>query len=220
MNIVCLQTGPLGANTYIVPCSSNDTEKSNTVFVVDPGGDASVISDELKKLNANLVAIVLTHGHFDHVGGLASLKEMYPNAKICIHKDDNDYIGSKGYDTHRKIFSSIGYQAGDFFTHDKLPECELYLEDNKVLEFASDWVVLHTPGHTEGSICLYNENEKILLSGDTLFFRSYGRTDLVGGSYEKIKQSLQRLFKLPVETIVFSGHEGSTTIDAEKDMVI
>ncbi len=219
-NLKCINTGILSVNTYIVPCNATSQESIRDFFVVDPGGDADVISDAIKSEKGNLVAIVLTHGHFDHVGALASLKEMYPNATVCIHSGDGDYVGDNGYETHRKRFSEIGFSQDGFFTHEVMPDVEVCLEEGKILPFAPNWVVIHTPGHTEGSVCLYNEREKLLLSGDTLFKMAYGRTDLPGGSFAKIKESLQRLFQLPEDVKVYPGHESSTTIGQEKNMIL
>ncbi len=218
MELTCIHTGVLSVNTYIINCSSNTNDKKNTVFIVDPGGDAKRINETINEMQGEVVGIVLTHGHFDHVGALASLKDFYPNALICIHQGDEAYVGERGYDTHRDRFSKIGFMQDDFFTHDKMPAADLFLEDGNSLPFAADWVVLHTPGHTEGSVCLYNALQNQLVSGDTLFKMAYGRTDLPGGSFLKIKKSLEMLFRLPAETKVYPGHEGFTTIGDEKNM--
>ncbi len=212
--MTCIQTGLLGVNTYIVPVDSE-----NNVFVVDPGGHPELIVNAIESIKGSLIGIVLTHGHFDHVGALPALKEKYPSAFVCIHQGDISYIGKHGYETHRKRFAELRFSADEFFTHDQLPEVDVALEEGKQLPFSNDWVVLHTPGHTEGSVCLYNEGNNMLLSGDTLFAGTYGRTDLPGGSLEKMQNSLQRLFTLPEDVIVYPGHEMSTSIKNEKNMV-
>ncbi len=217
ISMQCFQTGLLGVNTYLVSCSS-DSDNTKNVFVVDPGGDASFIADRINEINGNLVGIVLTHGHFDHVGALTSLKEMFPNALVCIHSGDADYVGENGYKTHTESFLRIGFENKDFFTHEKMCSADLFLDAEKYLPFAPNWHIIHTPGHTEGSVCLYNEKEKALLSGDTLFKMAYGRTDLPGGSFSKLKKSLENLFTLPGDTKVYPGHESTTTIAQEMNM--
>ncbi len=216
-NFTCIQTGVLGVNTYIVPCDES-IESEKKFFVVDPGGDAILISDKIKERNGVLDAIILTHGHFDHVGAVARLKDLYPDAKVCIHKSDSNCIGKMGYDTHRALFAKIGFNADDFFSHSSMPEADILLEDGATLPFSPQWKVIHTPGHTEGSVCLYNESQSVLLSGDTLFRMGYGRTDLPGGSFSTLKKSLEKLFLLPKSVMVCPGHEGTTTIGQEKDL--
>ncbi|MFI3257620.1 MAG: MBL fold metallo-hydrolase, partial [Spirochaetales bacterium] len=220
MNITCLQTGILHVNTYIVPCSGVcASEQGNPAFIIDPGGNIESIIRALEKNRFQLVAIVLTHGHFDHIGALASLKDRYPDAIICVHEADACYVGKDGYEMHRKGFNLLRMSGQFFFTHDELPPYDYLLEDNASLYFAPDWIVLHTPGHTPGSISLYNAQEKILFSGDTLFASSYGRSDLPGGNFDELKQSLTRLLQLPQDVTVYPGHEKSTTVAKEQNIL-
>lgn len=204
MNIECIQTGMFKVNTYIVPI---DNEKC---FIVDPAscsfcGDTDSFISFLKKTSLTPVAIVLTHGHFDHVSGLKFLREKFPNIEIYIHKDDACFIGKNSVETQKNEVEGLGIE-GFLSTVSELPEATETLFDNKVL--FNDWTVLHTPGHTKGSCCFYNRKEGVLLSGDTLFYRNYGRTDLIGGSEIEMIQSLACIKeKIPGSVLVYPGHD-------------
>lgn len=223
MNI--LHTGPLGVNTFVVPL------KDNKVFIVDPATcsfcrDENLIIDFLCSKNLIPVAFVLTHGHFDHVAGLSILKEKYPLVPVLIHKNDAVMLGLNN-SVQKEQLEYMGFS--EFFDAVKnLPVCDSFLEDGKNLfdslkntacfsDLANiikpvekklcEWKIIHTPGHTFGSVCLYNANEKILLSGDTLFYGSWGRTDL-GGSESLIQKSLVLLKEnIPGDVQVFPGHD-------------
>lgn len=226
--IEVIHTGPFSVNTLVVGVGKNK------VFAVDPAccafcGDEMVVVDYLKKNNLDCVAIVLTHGHFDHVAGVKVLKKFYPDAPVLIHENDCNFIGSDSEQSHRKILSMMG--AESFLPSVTcLPPADSFLEDRKTLldsvksaskdkcfssiltdeELCSsfaEWQVISTPGHTSGSVCLYNPKEKILLSGDTLFFGSFGRTDL-GGNEFQLMESLSMLKKIiSPDTIVYPGHD-------------
>jgi len=194
-------------------------------FIVDPAacsfcGDEEIITDFLGKRNLTPVAIVLTHGHFDHVSGLKHLCDCYPEIPILIHKEDSKFIGAEGGTLQGQSLMEMGFD--DFVPSvTNLPEATAFLEDGKNLrdcagvagktlsfEGMEDWLVIHTPGHTPGSVCLYNSSQKVLLSGDTVFYRSWGRTDLPFGSERQIQESLKRIYStLPSDTKVYPGHE-------------
>lgn len=214
-------------NTYIVSL------EGPFVFIVDPAcsefsDDESVVSDYLEQKGLIPVCIVLTHGHFDHVAGLKSLRNVYKDIPIFIHKADSHLIGDESGLNQGKGLFSMGF--GEFVPFvSQLPSASGFLEDGKDLSVLfngietphndeninwinsiSQWKVIHTPGHTEGSSCLYNEKEGLLISGDTVFYHSWGRTDLPGGSEEKLMASLRKLYSfLPKETKVFPGHDYS-----------
>lgn len=206
MDIAQFVTGPFSVNTWCVPLDSDHS------MVVDPGGDADIIIAHLSALHSTVSVILLTHGHFDHLTALAALARRYPNAKIAIHQDDERDLGKGAINRHYEFFTRLG--AGSLVKKygEELPEPTLLLEEGTNI---FGWKVLHTPGHSPGSVCLYNEAEKTLISGDTLFNSGVGRTDGPGGSQEKLEKSLQRLFHLPSETVVLPGHGLKTTIEAE-----
>lgn len=220
MDLHLLHTGPLRVNTYIVPVCENK------VFIVDPANcafshDEGSLVSYLESNKIDVVAIILTHGHFDHVSGLPILKKAFPNIPIAIHKNDSGMIGPSSQVEQGEALAQMGFN--DFLPYvTNLPEADFFLEDGKSLaqvfdslDFSEEvksalenWIVMHTPGHTEGSCCLYNENEHVLISGDTVFYRSWGRTDLIGGNERKIHQSLERIFEeCEDETLVYPGHE-------------
>ena len=203
------ETGYLMVNTWVFPLS----EKS--VAVIDPGGLSPELSQYLDKLHPTHLEIMLTHGHFDHVGGLPALISKYPDYRLWIHEKDAAYLGTAGTETHLKSFKPLhAEKLIEPLEKNPLPEpTDFYKEGDSV----NDFTVLHTPGHTQGSICLWNKDAGVLFSGDTLFYGSRGRTDLLGGNEMQICQSLKRLFtELPENTHVYPGHGSNTTIEFEK----
>ena len=203
------ETGYLMVNTWVFPLD----EKS--VAIIDPGGLSPELSEYLDNHNPAHLEIMLTHGHFDHVGGIPALVRKYPDYRLWIHRNDAVYLGAVGTETHLKSFRPLhAEQLIEPLKKNPLPEpTDFYKEGDSVNGFT----VLHTPGHTQGSICLWNKEARILVSGDTLFYGSRGRTDLLGGNEMQICQSLKRLFNdLPENTEVYPGHGSNTVIEFEK----
>ena len=204
MKIMTLPVAPIGANCYIV---SEETE----AFIVDPGGDADKIIKAVG--NSELRYILLTHTHFDHIGGLNDIKKAFPDAKLAVHNAEKDFL----FSPELNLSSYFGFDfvySGDIDT---------VLEDSTGLSFSGTTVnVFHTPGHTPGSVCFYIKNlttsgKDLLFSGDTLFRNSIGRTDFPGGDGRKIIESIKtKLLVLPDETVVYPGHDAPTSIAAEK----
>jgi hydroxyacylglutathione hydrolase len=188
-------------------CSIVGDEQTREAMVIDPGDEIDHILSVVQQHGLTVKQIVITHAHIDHVGGAMKLKQA-TGAPILLNQ--NDYALIKMLDTQA---AWIGMQSPGSVTIDaSLGTGDKVAAGNVVAD------VLHTPGHTEGSICLYFEADKKLIAGDTLFAGSIGRTDLPGGSYQKIMASLHGpVLALPDETIVVPGHGPLTTIAEERE---
>ncbi|HTR22768.1 MAG TPA: MBL fold metallo-hydrolase [Terriglobales bacterium] len=197
-----LPVGPLQCN-----CSIIGDETTHEAMVIDPGDDIEDIVAVIDQHKLRVKQIVITHAHIDHVGGAMKLRAK-TGAPILLNQ--NDYALLKMLDVQA---SWLGMKAPGAV------EIEAGLaHDQKLSAGSLSANVLHTPGHTEGSICLYFPAEQLLIAGDTLFQRSIGRTDLPGGSFEKIMRSLHdRVLTLPDETRVIPGHGPVTTIGEERE---
>jgi glyoxylase-like metal-dependent hydrolase (beta-lactamase superfamily II) len=197
-----LPVGPLQCN-----CSVIGDETTREAMVIDPGDDIEDIVALIHKHNLKVKQIVITHAHIDHVGGAMKLRALTA-APILLNQ--NDYALLKMLDVQA---TWIGMASpGEV-------KIEAELNHGDALSAgALSANVLHTPGHTEGSVCLYFPAENLLIAGDTLFAGSIGRTDLPGGSYQKIMRSLhQRVLALPDGTVVIPGHGPKTTIGDERE---
>jgi len=188
-------------------CSVVGDEQTKEAMVIDPGDEIDHILRVIRQHGLTVKQIVITHAHIDHVGGAMKLKQA-TGAPILLNQ--NDYALLKMLDVQA---AWIGMQSPGAVTIDNpIGSGERVAAGNVVAD------VLHTPGHTEGSICLYFEAERKLIAGDTLFAGSIGRTDLPGGSYKKIMESLQGpVLALPDDTIVVPGHGPLTTIGEERE---
>jgi hydroxyacylglutathione hydrolase len=194
--------GPLQCN-----CSIIGDEQTHEAMVIDPGDQTEGILEVLRQEKLSLKQIVITHAHIDHVGGAMKLKAA-TGAPILMNQ--NDYALLKMLDMQA---AWVGMRPPGSVEVDEAVSQGRVL---KIGEISSN--VIHTPGHTEGSICLYFPEEKKLIAGDTLFAGSIGRTDLPGGSMEKIMRSLHtQLMALPDETEVVPGHGPATTIGEERE---
>jgi hydroxyacylglutathione hydrolase len=194
--------GPLQCN-----CSVIGDEKTHEAMVIDPGDQIEGILEILRQEKLTLKQIVITHAHIDHVGGAMKLKAA-TGAPILMNQNDHALL--KMLDMQA---AWIGMRPpGDVQVDEAIGQGRVL----KIGEIASN--VIHTPGHTEGSICLYFPTEKKLIAGDTLFAGSIGRTDLPGGSMDKIMRSLHtQVLALPDETEVVPGHGPVTTIGEERE---
>jgi hydroxyacylglutathione hydrolase len=200
-----LAVGPVGCNCTVVVCPT-----THEALIVDPGGDAGRILALLTKLDARAVGIVHTHGHFDHVLGTRDVKAA-TGAPVSIHGEDLDLY--RGLVRQARYFDLVA---------DEPPEPSQILAGGEDLRFGQLQArVLHTPGHTPGSVGLFIEatgEAPLLLAGDTLFERGIGRTDFPGGSLQQIMRSIRdKLFVLPDETVVVPGHGPETTIGEERE---
>jgi len=197
-----LPVGPLQCN-----CSIIGDETTREAMVIDPGDNIEDVLAIIRDQRLQVKQIVITHAHIDHIGGAMKLRAA-TGAPILLNQ--NDYALLKMLDVQA---SWLGMTAPGEVT------IAADIADGQSLQAGSLKAdVLHTPGHTEGSVCLYFPAEKLLIAGDTLFARSIGRTDLPGGSYEKIMRSLHdRVLTLPDETVVIPGHGQRTTIGEERE---
>ncbi|NMA82367.1 MAG: MBL fold metallo-hydrolase [Epulopiscium sp.] len=197
-----LPVGPLEANCYIV-----GDEKTKEAIIIDPGHPDPVILEKLKNEGWNLQGIWLTHGHFDHISGIALLKQEF-NIPVWVHRIENEYLEDPDLNLSANFLSQPIHYTGDYF-----------LEEGMTVSVGSyTFQALHIPGHSAGSICYYEPNEKILFSGDVLFRGSIGRSDLPKGDFVSLMTNIkEKLLVLPEETKVYSGHGPSTTIGYEKN---
>lgn len=197
--------GMMGINCYII-----QDEETKETMVIDSGGSFQKISEMLDVLEAKVKYILLTHCHGDHIGAVAELKEKY-GGTIVIHRFDEEGLKDP------KINMSNHIGIGDISLQE-----DARLNDGDILHIGDlEFEVIHTPGHTIGSICVYCEEEKLLFSGDTLFRGSWGRTDLPTSCFEDIIDSItNKLMILPEDTIVYPGHGKSTIIKEEEPIYL
>lgn len=204
-----LRVGPIGENVYAI-------QSGSIGFLVDPGDSADEILEFLKKKDISVSMIVLTHGHLDHTAALPDLMAAWNKnpPPIAIHKIDAHYLGSHGEATNKALFDAI--HAPSYFSNfwKALPEANYFLEHDAMIP-GTGFRIIHTPGHSAGSICLYDSESMSLISGDTLFRDGVGRTDTPDSDYHELERSLAALAHLPRETKVFPGHGPPTTIGRE-----
>jgi glyoxylase-like metal-dependent hydrolase (beta-lactamase superfamily II) len=196
-----LTVGPLDVNCYILW-----DDETRRAVIIDPGGDADEIIKASRDLGIKPLYIVNTHGHHDHVGGDARVREAL-GGKLAVHRLDAPLL-SEAHE-HAALY---GVKSG------AQPEPDLLLEGGEeIVAGPLRLKVLHTPGHTEGGICLYDEMTGVLFTGDTLFAGSIGRTDFKGGSFDAIMKSIrERIMTLPDHVMVLPGHGPGSTIGRER----
>ena len=198
MILKTLVTGSFGTNCYIV-----GSESSTEGMIIDPGDEARQILKSVGDLKLNIKLTVLTHGHFDHIGGLKEVVEA-TGAEVAVHADDAFFLQK------RPLRTPFGFPYPD------VPQPNRLLKEGDSIDIGDlHFMVLHTPGHSPGGICLLGQG--VVFSGDTLFNYGIGRTDFVGGNYAQLLSSIHtRLMVLPDETIVYPGHGPESTIGAER----
>ena len=191
MKITVLQVPPIGTNCYLLK-----DEETGLGAILDPGGDAASIRTAVDELALKPAAILLTHGHYDHTGAVLALKETWPQLPVYLHPQDALQMKDR-FSQMPDIGATVPYDEGDTVSIGNLTVR-----------------VLHTPGHTKGSVVL--AVGEALFTGDTLFRGSCGRTDLPSGNYEEMMASLRRLAKLEGDYQVLPGHEGRSTLSMER----
>jgi glyoxylase-like metal-dependent hydrolase (beta-lactamase superfamily II) len=207
--------GQMYTNSYIVSTGKKEC------IIIDPGADGTILIQRLEAMNLIPKAIVLTHGHIDHTSASRELIDYYAgrghHIVVVIHEEDRAFLGSSAADANHQLFAPFGNAGMEAFRSFgvDIPEAEMYVSDGEVIA-ETDLMVLHTPGHSSGSICLYSEPRQALFSGDTLFFNTIGRTDVTHGDEQSLYAAVsERLFALPPETRVFPGHGPLTSIERE-----
>lgn len=198
--IIGLPIGKVGSNTYLVY-----DEEGGTGVVVDPGGKLEPLLVEIERHDVEVRYVLNTHAHFDHIAANAKLLAAL-DVPLGLHPDDEELLTRGG---GAEWFNTAYVPS---------PKPELDLTDGRVLEVGDLHLeVVHTPGHTPGSICLYVREDEALLTGDTLFRGSVGRTDLPGGDARQLTASLRHLLTLPAETKIYPGHGPTTTLERERN---
>jgi hydroxyacylglutathione hydrolase len=203
---------PFQQNTRVLACE--DTRKA---ICIDPGERSDEIANFLNKNNYVLQAITLTHAHFDHVGGVSDLHRSFPHAEILLHRDDEDLYYAL---PEQPLFLGIpSFQLKALgFEYENPPQLTRNWQDGEIYAVGNlRFKVLHCPGHTRGHVVLAEETEKKVFVGDCLFEGSIGRTDLPGGSFEQLMDSINnKILTLGDDFTVYSGHGRETTIRREK----
>jgi glyoxylase-like metal-dependent hydrolase (beta-lactamase superfamily II) len=203
MQVDNLVLGAFETNCYVL---RHDPGVSQCL-VIDTGLEAGPLVDFLQTHELDPAALILTHGHADHIAGVVELRKNFPIVKVYIHRLDSDMLTGEQ--------DNLSMLAGGVF---RAEPADSLLQEGDVLEQADIKLeVLHTPGHTPGGICLYCRQQGIVFVGDTLFAGSVGRTDFPAGSMTQLIKSIkEKLFALPDETVVYPGHGPTTTIAREK----
>lgn len=201
MKLLHATVGPIGTNCYFAVDDDNNTA------VIDPGANPARVNQILEENELKLGAVLLTHGHFDHIGGVKGIIKKHPEVKVYIGEKDApmlpDAINNRNW---REFITKEDYEG---------LKADILLKDGDVVNVGSmEFKVLFTPGHTRGGVCYICED--CIFTGDTLFRHECGRTDLDGGSYPEILRSLKKLHDLEGDYNVLPGHDAISTLEEER----
>ena len=203
MEVQCLEVGAFGTNCYVVR-----DEATGEGLVIDPGAEPERIAAACREVELEPAYIANTHAHADHVGAAAALKEVFPRARVCIGRGEEELLG--------RPMGPLAF----LLRLDDPPDPELLLEDGARLEVGRLVLrVVTTPGHTPRSVCFVAESEDpaVVFCGDLVFHAGVGRTDLPGGDWNALERSIaERIFSMPDGTVLLPGHGPATTVGAEK----
>lgn len=199
LQILEYNVGDIGTNCYFLV--NTDTKE---MIIVDPGGDAPILKSRIAEMDLKPAAILLTHAHYDHAHHAKILKDTY-QIPIYIHEAE------------KQTLTDVRMNVSAMFGKPETYEADVFLKDGQAFALAGfEIVTLHTPGHTPGGACYYFKDQKVLVSGDSLFCGSVGRTDFPGGSMSSLVRSLkEKVMVLPRDTQVLPGHMMRTTIGQE-----
>ncbi len=200
LQIETLVLGMIQTNCYLAM-----NKETREILIVDPAAEVDRIVQKIRELQAKPAMILLTHGHFDHIGAVDVLREQYGIPACALAEE-------------QPILERQTYNLSAVYGHGYSVKADRFFHDGEIVETAGVSIqVFHTPGHTAGGACYYIASEKVLFSGDTLFCGSVGRTDFPTGNVSALHNSLhQKLFVLPDDTLVLPGHDEPTTIGYEK----
>ena len=199
MDIKVFSLGPLGTNCYIV-------YKESKALIFDPGGEAQQVINFLNANELEPLCILLTHAHFDHIGAVDDLRKKYA-LEVYLHQNEKDWL------TDAELNRSLLFTGGGFTTDAP----DHYIEPGQMNIGPFHFDVIHTPGHSPGSVTFIFNEYKFIISGDVLFQGGVGRTDLPGGEFSQLVGSLrEKIYKLPEDFTVLPGHGGQTNIGVEK----
>lgn len=202
MEIKTIVTGPLQTNTYLVI-----NEGGKDAVLIDPAADFEIIIEEISESDVNLKAILITHGHFDHIGEVDLIKKHF-NVPVYTHKDEAEMMENE-----------IQNLSLRFFGQSIIGHADNYIEDGDLLDFGDglEFNCIIVPGHTSKSVCFYNNSYDFVITGDTLMAGAIGRTDFNNTSSKMLANNIEeKLLILPGETVVYPGHGYKTKIKVEK----